>query len=335
MNPLLTCTEIQTVTQGRWLSPPVNPGQTCLGAAFDSRKLEGADLFFTLPGGRDAHEFLPGLQGSGIKLALVSKEVPPVPGLALLQVPDVLTALHQLAQFQAARFQGKIINLTGSSGKTTAKGWLLHLLAPLVKTQASQGSFNNHIGCPVTVLGVAPDTELLLLEMGTNGPGELELLSRIAPADVSLLLNVGHAHVGKFGGLHHTYLAKMELFRHQRPQGLAVLPAWDAEIQRLGQGLRQIGFGPGGAFYCELLEQTAVGQCLRLHYPGGSKEFHCNQVGPHVAFTLAALAAVLQALGLLDRWPAVLTLPLEKGRANLLELDSGTLLLDDSYNANP
>ena len=336
MNSLLTYQDIQKVTSGHWLTEPSDFSKPLYAAAFDSRDLAGAEIFFTLPGERDAHQFLPKLAGSSIRLVLVTQEVPPIEGAAILMVADALKALHDLARFQSKRFQGKIIALTGSSGKTTAKSWLLHLLLPYFKVIANQGSFNNHIGCPLTILGIKQDTEILILEMGTNGMGELELLSDIAPADYTLLLNVGHAHVGMFGSLENTYLAKMEIFSQQRPGGLAILPAEDPKLMELSQGLHRSTFGrEDGNYRYELLDQQPNLQRIRLSRPKGTREFEVKLAGQHVPITLSALMVILDDLGIWEKLPEQLKLPIEKGRGVLLQSGAGATLYDDTYNANP
>ncbi len=336
MNPLLTFGQIAELTQGRWLNPPEDLTQTLVGGTFDSRATQGAEIFFTLPGASDAHAFLPSLEGSGVKLALVSKEVPRVRGLHLLWVEDVLTALHLLARHQAKQFRGKIIALTGSSGKTTAKTWLAYLLKPYYSLIANPGNFNNHIGCPLTVLAVRPETEILILEMGTNNLGELALLSRIAPADFTLLLNVGHAHLGRFGSLEKTYQAKMEIFSHQRPGGLAIVPAEDTKLMELSSPLKRVSFGEArGEYAYERLNHRLEGQEVRIKTPQGERNFFLASPGYHAPATLTALMPLFCELGLFQKLPDRLELPTEKGRGGLLQTARGAILIDDTYNANP
>ena len=126
-NPLLTFATVAELTGGTWITEPSNLDQTLVGGAFDSRKTGDAEIFFTLQGARDAHDFLPNLKGSGVKLALVTKDTPAIEGVALLKVEDGLTSLQDLARHQAKVFKGKTIAITGSSGKTTAKAWLSSL----------------------------------------------------------------------------------------------------------------------------------------------------------------------------------------------------------------
>ncbi len=335
LNSLLTCKKAAEITGGSWVSAPNDENQNLIGAAFDSRQLGDAEIFFTLAGARDAHEFLPSLEGSKIKLVVVTKEVPPLQGMAILKVTDSLKALQDLARHQATEAKAKIIAITGSSGKTTAKAWLSYLLTPHLKVQASPGSFNNHIGCPVTILGLKRETEVLILEMGTNGLGELDLLSSIGLADFTLLLNVGHAHVGKFGSLENTYKAKLEIFNHQKAGATSIVPYFDPKILGQTTDLSPISFGAGGDYSCEVVDTKDYGQTLELTTPKTKYTFTLNQLGEYVSSTFAALAVILDHFGLLEKTAETLQLPQEKGRSTFLKSGLGATLLDDSYNANP
>ena len=188
MNELLTYGKIHQLTQGTWLTAPANASQTLRSGAFDTRALGKAEIFFTWGGESDAHQYLNQLTNSNIRLAIVEKSVPPLGNIAILKVKNSLEALHVLASYLAKSFKGKIITITGSSGKTTAKSWLSHILKHKFHLLHNIGSFNNQIGCPITILDLDTDHDIIVLEMGTSGLGELESLSAIAPADVSMLL---------------------------------------------------------------------------------------------------------------------------------------------------
>ncbi|MDX2469097.1 MAG: UDP-N-acetylmuramoyl-tripeptide--D-alanyl-D-alanine ligase [SAR324 cluster bacterium] len=335
INILLTYKKAAEVTAGQWVTTPNDEMLSLSGAAFDSRQLGEAEIFFTLEGARDAHDFLPSLVGSNIKLVVVTKDVPALKGMAILKVTDSLKALQDLASHQAQQAQAKIIAITGSSGKTTAKAWLNYLLSPHFKVQASPGSFNNHIGCPVTILDLEQDTEILILEMGTNGLGELDLLSSIGLADFTLLLNVGHAHVGKFGSFENTYKAKLEIFNHQKAGALSIVPHFDPKILDQTQHLKPITFGAGGDYSAVVLATENYSQTLELTTPKVKYQFTLNQLGEYVGSTFAALAVILEHFGVLGLTLQTLKLPQEKGRSTLLKSGLGATLLDDTYNANP
>lgn len=338
MHSSLTFQTAQEATGGRWLCEPSQPERPLVGAAFDTRRLGAEEIFFALDlGGGDGHQFLHLLENSQIKLAVVHKEALAPKGIATLRVEDTLKALHQMAHWRATYFTGRILALTGSSGKTTTKTWLNHFIGPVARVQSNPGSFNNHIGCPVTLLGLLPETELLILEMGTSGPGELDLLSSIAPPDVTLLLNVGHAHLGKFGSAEALLEAKLEIFNHHRAGARQIIPGWDARItERLGP--KALRFGPESCRWAERLPTKRGGaQRFKLHGPMGPVEVEVPHPGDYVGDLLCAIYGVFEALDLPLKALAenAATLPQERGRSTLLEGAQGTQLLDDSYNANP
>jgi len=333
----LTYTNCQESTSGVWQSAPQEPEAPLFGGAFDSRNLQGEQIFFAFTfGAQDGHQFVHSLAGSSVKLLVVEKAVDPIPGIAILQVPDSLAALHQIAAWRAKNFAGKIVSLTGSSGKTTVKNWLVHFLGSSFNVQANPGSFNNHIGCPVTLLSVERDTELLVLEMGTSGPGELDLLSSIAPADITLLLNIGHAHLGKFGSLEGLKQAKLEIFRHPRLGGVNIAPQGSLYDKVPGP---KTTFGASGDYWVDqvTVDGAAGEQSFVLHTPGNTQKVQTNHLGPFVPEMLAALRAVYDQLGGNPEGFARLAsqLPEGQGRSQVLSGPKGSRLINDSYNANP
>lgn len=341
MNGILRCSAIEQLTGGHWLSPPSAFDMEVSTGAFDTRSLGAAEIFFAWKGeNSDGHVYLQKLEGSGVKLAIVEREVPPLHGIAILKVPDSLAALHQLARHLAASFKGKIVSITGSSGKTTTKTWLNHLLKDRFNLLSNPGSFNNHIGCPISILSLQPSHDLLILEMGSSGLGELECLSAIAPADITVLLNVGHAHLGKFGTLENTYRAKTEIFSHQRDKAVSIVPFGDQRIDRyLPEGTIQT-FGknsPEFSYSIVSVDPRKMTQNIHFRTPFGDKTALVGQIGSHVGELLSAILGVCYNLGLTwqDIGEKLETLPQEKGRSTFLEGINGALLLDDTYNANP
>jgi UDP-N-acetylmuramoyl-tripeptide--D-alanyl-D-alanine ligase len=338
---LLTFKKIHQLTEGTWLIPPKKASEKLRSGAFDTRDLGDAQIFFAWKGEtQDGHTYIDKLRGSGIRLAIVEKSVPAVEDIAILVVKNSLEALHKLANYLAKKFQGKIITITGSSGKTTAKSWLNRILSSSKRVLTNIGSFNNQIGCPITILNLNIDHEIIVLEMGTSGLGELELLSSMAPADISILLNVGHAHIGMFGSRQNIYRAKAEIFAHQKETGLALVPYQDEIIRQYLPKQTIHFFGKGSPdFSWESIEikPKLQGQVIQFETPWGAKSCFVNQLGEFVGEILSALIATCHNLGLSwdDIEPCLENLPQEKGRSTIIEMDSGLLVLNDTYNANP
>jgi UDP-N-acetylmuramoyl-tripeptide--D-alanyl-D-alanine ligase len=333
--------QIQQITGGNWLIRPVDAVEEIAGGAFDTRSLGEAQIFFAWRGeNSDGHRHLHQLKNSDIRLIIVEQDVEPAGTAAILKVPSTLEALHRIASALSRAFGGKIISITGSSGKTTMKTWLCHLLKPHFNLLSNTGTFNNHIGCPLTLLSLKPEHKLLILEMGTSGIGELSLLSSIAPADITVLLNVGRAHLGRFGGIENTYRAKMEIFSHQRSGSLALIPYGDLylkshlttkNIETFGRGAPRFGWGVSA------IDPDRRSQTLWLNTPEGMKEFVIGHMGSFAGELISAAAAIIYHLGLSwDDWADRLSdLPGEKGRAAFSRENCGLLILDDTYNANP
>ena len=150
---------------------------------FDSREVEPGDVFVALKGEKvDGHDFIDKAKTAGA-----------------VDIIDGLDALQERARQKRRGLKAKVIGITGSAGKTTAKELLKAFLSQAGKTHATAGNFNNHIGLPLTILNCPDDAEFLVVEMGTNHPGEIEALCRIAEPDAGLITNVGTAHLEFFG----------------------------------------------------------------------------------------------------------------------------------------
>lgn len=341
MNSLLTFEKIQSLTRGRWIAEPQDLSVVLKGGAFDTRSLGNAQIFFAWRGETgDGHDYLNQLAASDIRLILVEKEVARVGDKAMLRVDNSLQTLHLLARELVKGFQGKIVNITGSSGKTTTKGWLQHVINGHRNLLTNSGSFNNHIGCPITILNMDETHDVLLLEMGTSGPGEIDLLTSIAPADIALLLNVGHAHLGKFGTIENTYQAKLELFSHLKPNAIALLPFSDERLQKsIINGDKQL-FGQGAPDFSWSrlkIDAQSRAQTFRFDTYYGSNTVTVPRLEDYVGELLSAILAVCYHLDL--AWeqvePGLKQLPQEKGRSMFVKGLNDVLILDDTYNANP
>lgn len=341
MNKLLTFDRIREITHGTWLQEPENGDEIVKGGSFDTRQLGDADIFFAWKGeNSDGHDYLGMLSNSGIRLIIVEKDVHRVGDIAMLKVDDSQKALQQMARELVRGFEGKVVTITGSSGKTTTKEWLRHLLEGKKTFVTNPGSFNNHIGCPITILNLESHHELLVLEMGTSGLGELELLTSLVPADISVLLNVGYAHLGKFGSRDNVYRAKSEIFSHQAADAISIIPYGDDRLASFLPGRTYTTFGQGSPdFSWRYLKTDPLNrsQTLSFSSPFGAQAVTVNQLGSFVGDLLSAILAVSYHLGL--TWdeiePRLQSLPQEKGRAVFLKGVNDVMILDDTYNANP
>ncbi|MFJ2521181.1 UDP-N-acetylmuramoyl-tripeptide--D-alanyl-D-alanine ligase [Cellulosimicrobium cellulans] len=349
----LTAAQVAAATGGRLSADPeVRVGGPVV---VDSRRVAPGSLFVALPGEHvDGHDFAAGAVAAGATLVLAAREL----DVPCVVVDDVQTALGELARHVLAtlreRGDVRVVAVTGSVGKTTTKDLLGQLLRPEGETVVPRGSFNNEIGLPLTVLEADESTRFLVLEMGASGVGHLTYLTRIAPPDVSVVLVVGSAHLGEFGGIEAVARAKSELVTGLAPGGVAVLNADDlrvAAMAELAPG-EVVTFGtiPAADVRAEDLGIDRTGRAsftLRVR-PGAAgdarraEEMHARAtlglVGEHhVTNALAAATAALRLGVALPDVAARLSdaRALSPHRMQVTERPDGITVIDDSYNANP
>ncbi len=189
----------------------------------DSRKVQTGDLFVALKGENfDAHNFLPDVQRAGAAAAVVEKIRSDI-SLPQLYVNDTVQALGKIAELNRATFQGKVIGLTGSAGKTTTKEMIAAILAQQSKPLVTQGNLNNHLGVPMTLLALSPEHDCAVIEMGASALGEIRYLTQMAKPDVALVTNVGAAHLEGFGSVENIAQGKCEIFEGLSASGIAVI----------------------------------------------------------------------------------------------------------------
>ena len=222
----LTLAQIAQVTGGQLHGEPaaVVSGEVVI----DSRRARAGGLFAAVAGERtDGHDFAPAAVAAGAVAVLATRPVP-VPSVLVADVPAALAALAAFVLDSLPAIA--IAGITGSSGKTTTKDVAAQLVERLGPTVAPAGSFNNEFGHPLTVLRADSSTRYLVLELSARGPGHIAYLCGIAPPRYGVVLNVGHAHAGEFGGLDQVARAKGELVEALPAQGVAILNADDPRV---------------------------------------------------------------------------------------------------------
>lgn len=183
-------------------------------ATTDSRQVRQGSLFFALKGDNfDGNTFVPSALDKGAALCVVDNAEYAVDSRCLL-VDDVLKTLQDLAAYHRAHLDIPVIGITGTNGKTTTKELVHAVLSKRYRTWATQGNFNNHLGVPLTLLSMPADTEIAIVEMGANHPGEIEFLCNIANPGFGLITNVGRAHLEGFGSFKGVVRTKTELYKH-------------------------------------------------------------------------------------------------------------------------
>jgi UDP-N-acetylmuramoyl-tripeptide--D-alanyl-D-alanine ligase len=309
----------------------------------DGREAGPGSLFVAFVGEHvDGHEHAGQAAGRGAVAVLGTRATE----LPTVVVDDPQAALQRLASHVVAQVRDQgltVLALTGSQGKTSTKDLLAAVLAEAGPTVATFGSFNNELGMPLTALRVEPGTRFLVLEMGARGRGHLTALTDVVAPDISIVLNVGTAHLGEFGSREAIAEAKGELVAALRPGGVAVLNADDERVVAMAElapgRVQTFGTAPEAEVRLEGLTLDRLGRpSFTLVAGGEGAEVTLQLVGAHQAMNAAAAAAAALAAGMtMEQVTAALAgvTSLSKWRMELSELDSGVVLLNDSYNANP
>jgi UDP-N-acetylmuramoyl-tripeptide--D-alanyl-D-alanine ligase len=308
----------------------------------DSRQVVPGALFAALPGERvDGHDYAAATVTAGAVAALTARPV----GAPAVVVDDPLTALGRLARGVVDRCAGglTVIGVTGSSGKTTTKDLIAALLARVGPTIAPEGSFNNELGLPLTLLRVDAGTRFAVAEMGSRGPGHIAYLCGIAAPRIGVVLNVGAAHAGVFGGPEATAAAKGELVEALPADGVAVLNVDDPRVRAMAARTRARIVGVGASADADVratgvrLDEAARAS-FRLHTPVGEVDVRLGVHGAHQVGNALAAAAVAVEAGLdLDGIAAGLAAagPASRWRMEVHTRPDGIVVVNDAYNANP
>lgn len=211
----------------------------------DSRKVEPGAVYFALKGANfDGNDFVMDALTAGCSLAVTDR--PEFIGTkGAFFVPDVLEALQKLASMHRKRTGIRIVAITGSNGKTTTKELIAAVLSTEMKVWYTQGNLNNHIGVPLTILAMPEDTELLVLEMGANHPGEIKFLCELSRPDFGLITNIGKAHLEGFGSFEGVKKAKAELYNFLGTSGGQAFVNMDNEVLRSVIGSCHVALGYG------------------------------------------------------------------------------------------
>jgi len=335
--PLATIAEIT----GASLDAGTDPGAVADSVVIDSRKAGPGSLFAALPGEHvDGHDYAAAAIGAGAPAVLASRPV----GVPALITPDVPGALAALARAAAAALPGlTIAGITGSVGKTTTKDLAAQLVERLGPTVAPQGSYNNEIGHPLTVLQATADTRYLVLELSARKAGDIAWLCRIAPPRLGAVLCVGHAHTGEFGGLAEVARAKGELPAALPADGVALLNADDPRVLAMAErtAARVVTFGlrPGAVVRAEGVTLGGDGRAsFTLVTPAGSAPVRLRLLGAHNVVNALAAAALAGELGMpvpdVAEGLSAAT-PRSKWRMEVTERADGVTVINDAYNANP
>ena len=310
------------------------------GVSTDSRTLRPGDVFFALDGARcDGHDFVAQVLERGAAAAVVSRDVwvPPRFRERVIRVPDTRQALGASARAFRREWGGTVLAVTGSNGKTTTREMMYHICSEQVACRRSPKSFNTDVGVPLTLFMAEPADTLLIVEMGTNAPGEIAALAAIAEPDIGLVTNIGPSHLEGLGTMEGVARAKRELLEALGPDGVAFLNADDPWSGFLADGYRgqlvTYGLAESAAFRGTNLETVPEGRRFSI---SRGVEVRLNVPGRHNVWNALAALAVAHHLGL-DLAAAARRMGgfgLPRLRYEVEEIH-GVTVISDCYNANP
>ncbi|MBO6280919.1 MAG: UDP-N-acetylmuramoyl-tripeptide--D-alanyl-D-alanine ligase [Alphaproteobacteria bacterium] len=292
----------------------------------DSRKISPQTLFIALKGERfDAHDFVADVIAGGCPLAVVEHPIKDVPTENLLIVDDTLQAYGKIGAYNRSLFKGKVIGLTGSSGKTTTKEEIAFLLAKFAKTYATTGNHNNAVGVPQSLCEIDMSAEYAVIEMGMSSKGEISYLTNLVRPDIAVVTNVYPMHIEFFDNYEGIAYAKAEIFEGLKTGGTAIINE-DTD-------------------FADVLEKQA-----RLHTSNILKfgknthptdNFTTQESGEHFLYNAWCALTVIQALGLDVEKAAGYIKDFGaldgRGKHHHLRLPNGGAytLIDDSYSGQP
>jgi len=306
----------------------------------DTRTLPEGALFVALEGERfDGHDYLDAAAARGARAAVVSDSDAVDGPLPTYPVRDTLVALGQLARFRRRALTGSVVALTGSSGKTTVKELLRAGLGAEHRVHATPANLNNRVGLPLTLLDAPDDAEWVVVELGTNEPGEIGILTRIAEPDAALITTVSEAHLEGLGGLEGVLDEKLDLLVHLRPGAPAMVgdrpPSLAARARAIREGVSVAGFTEEAdpEFRGEPGPLDADG---RMTFRYRDQEVHPRLPGRHGAVNVLLALALMHRLEvpLAPAVPALERVEPRGFRGEWRQVGAMRLILD-CYNANP
>lgn len=313
------------------------------GISTDSRQIAAGDLFIPLVGERfDGHAYVEmSLQAgaAGCLYAGVPEQM--LPGKTYIQVEDTLLALKALASWYRGRFDLPVVQITGSAGKTTTKEMIASVLSQRLNTLKTEANYNNAIGTPRTLMGLAPEHQAAVIETGMNHFGEIRYLGEMVRPDAAVITNVGDAHIENLGGTRQGILqAKCEIFENLAAGGVAILNGDDALLNTVTLPQRIIRCGRSETCDVRVTDEVSrgiEGMTCRVTTERDTYALEIPTPGAYMIYPAAMAVAVGEWMGLSKEEiiRGVAAYRPTGSRMHLVHGAENRLIIDDCYNANP
>ena len=340
MQPM-TVTEIASAVKGVWWNPSEQV-PVVSAVSTDSRRIVPGSLFLPWVGEKfDGHLFIDAALDAGAAGCLCAKLPQNIrEDKFYIKVADTRLALRDLASAYRDRFEIPFVQITGSVGKTTTKEMIAAVLGAKLNVLKTPENFNNDIGTPLTLLGLAPEHEAAVIETGMNHFGEIEYLGAMVRPDIAVISNIGDAHIEYLGSREGILKAKCEIFEHLKADGVAILNGDDALLDTVTLPQRIVRCGQSE--HCktrisDIVDHGVDGITCTVTTPKGVYQLTIPAPGEHMAYSASMAVAVGEELGLSreEIVRGVAAYEPTGSRMRVIRLPGGRVLLDDCYNANP
>ncbi len=338
----LTVAQLHQVVGGRLrmatLPPPAGEETPVGRMVIDSRQVQAGDTFWGLAGtrqnGGSFAEDAYARRAGGVVVA--GRYVQPAPACWSLEVDDAAAALTSLAAWNRNRFNGRMVAVTGSVGKTTTRQMIHAVLGQSELGSASPHNYNNHLGVPLSLFELEPNHDYAVLEVAASRPGEIDTLARLVRPEIGVITRLGEAHLGGFGDPEALVNSKLELLRHLPAHGWAVLSGDDERLRRAAdcQGINVVWVGR--SLDCDLVATGVQSQNGRLHFMADGRAFDVPVWGRHHLVSALAAIAVGKIFGIAPSEIAAGLAGFEPPpqRCEISHVGE-TTIINDTYNASP
>lgn len=333
--------ELIEATSGRFINQAQNT--IIRGISIDSRTMHNKDAFIAIKGSNfDGHDFIDEAINKGASCIIVhssefivhsKKKVP------IMKVSDTTKALGDIARFQRRKFNIPVIAVTGSNGKTTTKEMIAHILSRKFKVLKNEGTKNNQIGLPLTLLKLNSSYDIAVLEVGTNHPGEIFYLARICQPNIGIIINIGPGHLANLGDLGGVFREKYKIVENLEKPYIGILNADDDLLKRriFIKSEKAIVLGFGMNNHCDFFASHVKNVNDKIKFCVNQKyKFTLKTPGYYNIYNALAAITVARIFGIAykDIILRLNTFDFPQSRLKLMELNS-VKFIDDTYNSNP
>ena len=337
---------IATTLDGRWIVPPADEIEDIAGVGIDTRESLERRIFFAIRGQQfDGHNFLMEAAAAGARFVIVDRQTSMIlpHNVAVLQVDDTRKALGTLAAaYRHTLSRTVVVGVTGSAGKTTTRDLIHHILKSAISGTAAIRSYNNDIGVPLTILRARQDDHYLILEIGTNAPGEIAALTKIAQPDIAVVTSIGRAHLEGLGSVDGVRREKLSMMSHLSRGAIAIVPESEASHlrDRIPHKILTFGSDKNATFYISdrgrVLSKDDASEESYYFELNNSHRFQTMLPGKHNALNATAAIMVANQFGLpfaaIRRSLKSASLPVMRMSRKIID---DVTIYNDAYNANP